>query len=729
MGRKVFDWAGFSYRRLRVWLVGVWLVGVMAIALFASASAIAVSGLPPLTGELLAQRLAAPVQREGKPMIDLSGLTIDLRPEQEAFATQFYRQLQDSLNGGQRPPGLDLSGSLIQGSFDLQRLGLRVPTYGEIALGGLDEAVLQQLQQDQRRLGQLGQLSRSLLLEAQPTKQNLFIFQVPLRLAQTTITGQLNAADLYFLGRVEAQDAVFAQAADWRDTRFARSVSFTDAQFQQESRFRNSLFFARSRFNQVSFGGPVSFQGAEFRQTANFNDARFDQAADFSRSQWLKNADFAQSRFAAATTFARGQFSQSLFLTEARFAAPVTFRQAQFQQPVNLRSASIQRQADFGDARFGTSAYINVADLEFNADEAQILGSPGQIGRAFSVPTLGGNETVLRNLVRNFRLLEQIGDANQLEYMTERLRLRQLRRRIRSLDLNQATAAQLQRLGLSPKQSEAILARRQQQPFVSRADLLSLDTVDLAAYVKVRDRVTAGSPPSPLARLVSAGRWLSLGLLLLLSGYGTRFGLTLGSGLIAIALFGLMFWVVDRCRRRRPTPLLPERSETAWILASFVLLLSLGLVAVLRSAAQPGWTLACIGLVTLPIPVGLIGSLYRRGRYHDLLEQSYFVENGSLRELQLLIARLPVIPKFPFYRERYTPLPTDRRWNWLNYYDFSLNNWLKFGFNDLRLRDRAVPGLISALVWYQWSLGILYVILLLWTLSRTIPGLNLLLYF
>ena len=47
----------------------------------------------------------------------------------------------------------------------------------------------------------------------------------------------------------------------------------------------------------------------------------------------------------------------------------------------------------------------------------------------------------------------------------------------------------------------------------------------------------------------------------------------------------------------------------------------------------------------------------------------------------------------------------------------------------LRLRDRCVPGMISALVWSQWSLGVIYITLLLRTLSRTIPGLNLLLYF
>ena len=144
---------------------------------------------------------------------------------------------------------------------------------------------------------------------------------------------------------------------------------------------------------------------------------------------------------------------------------------------------------------------------------------------------------------------------------------------------------------------------------------------------------------------------------------------------------------------------------------------------------QPWLTLACLGVVTIPIPISLLVWLYRQGRYHDLMEVSYFVEDGSMRQLRLLIARLPIMPKFPFFRDRYTPILLDRRWNWLNYYDFSLNNWLKFGFNDIRLRDQHMPGLITALAWYQWGLGILYITLLLWTLSRTIPGLNVLLYF
>ena len=40
--------------------------------------------------------------------------------------------------------------------------------------------------------------------------------------------------------------------------------------------------------------------------------------------------------------------------------------------------------------------------------------------------------------------------------------------------------------------------------------------------------------------------------LLLLSQYGTNAGLTFGVGLIAMTIFALIFWLVDRYRRRLP---------------------------------------------------------------------------------------------------------------------------------------------------------------------------------
>jgi hypothetical protein len=244
----------------------------------------------------------------------------------------------------------------------------------------------------------------------------------------------------------------------------------------------------------------------------------------------------------------------------------------------------------------------------------------------------------------------------------------------------------------------------------------------------VRDRIFALNTFPLTRRLTLALQWLWLGGLVVLSRYGTSFSLTFGLGLVAIPIFALMFWFIDRYRRRRVSPIVPPLAEGLWLGGGCTVLLGLGLNA-LRSADYPLLALGFLSVLLVPVPALLIGLMLKQGRYHDLMEESYFVEDGSLRQLRLLIARLPVIPKFPFFRDRYTYLLLDRRWNWLNYLDFSINNWLKFGFNDIRLRDQHVPGLITALVWYQWGLGLLYTALLLWTLSRTIPGLNLLIYF
>ncbi|NJM98391.1 MAG: pentapeptide repeat-containing protein [Phormidesmis sp. RL_2_1] len=487
------------------------------------------------------------------------------------------------------------------------------------------------------------------------------------------------------------------------------------------------LFAGRARFDQALFGGSTDWQGARFYDNVRFAQADF-QRANFSRSHWQKPADFEQTAFRGPISFQKSRFEQALFLTEARFEAAVTFRRAQFQQPLSLRGAHILSQLDFGDARFASTATINVADLDFNASEAKILGSPGQIGRVFSVPTLESNETVLRNLVRNFRLLEQVGDANQVEYTTERLRLAHIQQQILGVNLNQAAPADLTALGLNSQQAMAVAARAATQPFVSRTDLLAMEDIDLATYLKVRDRVIT-QPTNVLNRSGQLIRWLLLAGLLLLSHYGTNVGLIFSVGLIATTLFAFFFWILDRYRRRVPTPIVATRTEIVSMVIGGSSTLALALSILWQHSDRPLQTLAAVGVVVLPLPIGLMARIYQQGRYHDLMEHSYFVKNGALRQLQVLIARLPVIPQYPFYRDRYLPLPTDRKWNWLSYFDFSFNNWFKFGFSDIRLRDQAVPGLISTLVWYQWGLGTVYISLLLWTLSRTIPGLNLLLYF
>lgn len=702
----------------------------------AAVAAIAQPERIPLTLDLLQERARSPIQSEGVRVLDLSRTTIDLRPENADFRDQFYRLVQGQLQRPGTPVGLDLSYSLIQGEFKIGQLGLRAPLYGQSLSPIFTPAEQEQLQRDRRRMARLSTLSQSLLATpdsgSQPSLQ-ITVFRGPVKLIQTRFASAADFTNTFFLNRIEAQGAQFVQGSDWFQSRFSQVTNFAGALFARDTRFRSSIFFSKADFSQTQFQGTANFQSSEFQATANFNQALFYQFANLSRVQWQGNADFAQAHWYDQATFSKSSFGRSLFLTDAVFEKAVLFREAQFSRPVNLRGASILERADFGYTGFAKGAYLNVAGLKFDADRAKIIGNPGLISRVLSVPTLQGNENLLRELVRNFRRQEQIPDANQVDYLRERLRLQELRQQLFGINLNTAPITQLTSLGFSKTQASAIADRRIQHPFRNPTELLTLAKVDIATYIKVRDRVIAREAVAPSREIVNrigtSLNLLGLSLLLLLSRYGTNFWLIFGVGLVASGYFGVLFWLVDRWRRITPVPILPSVAEGIWVLNSFGVLSFCGFAAIFRNADYPWLTLASLGSVVIPLPTLMLVRLYQVGRYHPLMEVSYFTEEGTLRQLRILIGRLPIMPRYELFRERYMPILWDRRWNWLNYFDFSFNNMLRFGFNDIRLRDQHVPGLVTLLVWYQWSLGILYIALLLWTLSRTIPGLNLLIYF
>lgn len=702
---------------------GVWGGGQSALAAPLAAERI------PLTVELLEQRLKQPVRVEGYMAIDLQNLVIDLGTDNAIFREQFYTLLRSQLAQTSPTIGLDLSHTIVQGAFDLSQLSVRLSPDRLERSPLFSPAVQAQLRHDQRRLSQLQQLSRSLLSSPPDNETQVTVFQGLLRLQDTQFQGITTFSNIFFLGPVQARGVTFLQETDWSGTRFSKVANFIGARFQKIARFRNSIFFDQARFSQVQFQGEVNFQSSQFEATASFNQVTFQQPANFSRGQWQGNADFSQSIWQATAGMVKGKFLKSLFFTNATFNQSLNLREASFSQPINLRGVTLLNAIDFSDADFSPHSYINVSSLKLESDNAKILGNVGQIGPLLSVPTLQGNETVLRNLVRRFRQLEQISDANAIEYLTQRLRLQQLTQQLVRVNLNTASPNKLIQLGFSPQQAELIVQTRSTQLFHSFTELLSLQGIDLATYVTVRDRVTIAPPITVGAWFSKAWDWIILTILLRLSGYGTKFGLVFGVGIGAIAYFGVLFWVIDRARRLHPTPIVPSFEEGLWVMGGGAALMAWGLSAIFQTADYPWQTLLCLAMLIVPVPMALTAWLYRQGRHHDLIDSSYFVEDSSFRQLRLLIGRLPVIPRFPFFRDRYTPLPWGRRWNWLNYYDFSFNNLLKFGFNDIRLRDEHLPGLITALVWYQWTLGLFYLSLLLWTLSRTIPGLNLLIYF
>ncbi|MCU0537567.1 MAG: pentapeptide repeat-containing protein [Hydrococcus sp. Prado102] len=642
------------------WLKLTIISWVFVLILLFTFSAVAVSEKVPLTIPILQERLNAPILIEGVSTIDLRSFVIDLTNENAIFREQFYQFLQERINRSKQPLGLDLTESLIQGEFIASKLGLLTPL-SQAALPQLfTSGEQEELKQDKRFLSEPGEQITSVR-----------VVRGPLILNRAVFTGKTDFTKTIFLQRIEAIDTTFSQETNWFESRFGRTADFSRALFNQGVNFSNSIVFGSAKFRQIRFLGMANFTGSHFQSETSFSRSEFAGLANFTQSQFFKNVDFNQVNWRDRVLFSKSHFYQLVSLVNSTFEKSVAFRTTRFDGVINLQETKILGQIDFSNALFSADTYLNVASIALDSEQAKILGDTGAIGRVISLPKLEGNETVIRNLIRNFRNLEQIPDANQIEYTKERLKLKQISDRF-----------------------------------------LDISSKKLIIFVELENII----------------QWIFLCLLILLSDYGTNFSLVFGVGIIAIAYFGFLFWFIDRWRRRIPDPILPNRYDTICMITSVILLIVIGLTNIFSSSEQAWISIACLGLLVFPIPLGLVIRLYRKGRYHDLMDSSYLVEDSSMRQLRLLIVRLPVIPEFPFFRDRYVPIHWERRWNWLNYYDFSLNNFIKLGFNDIRLRDLHLPGTITALVWYQWSLGILYIALLLWTLSRTIPGLNLLIY-
>ncbi|MEM6612554.1 MAG: pentapeptide repeat-containing protein [Cyanobacteria bacterium P01_C01_bin.72] len=645
-------------KTVKTLLLTLGLILFLAVPLPARAQAIARSYLTP---EILQTRTSNVVQQEGRDTIDLSNLIIDLANVDSEFNQDFYQHLNNIISHATKPINLNFNNSIIQGDFLIKRLGI-ASSMGMGTLSSLFTSL------EQEKINQLYPLQ----IEQAQELPRVNIFRGSLFFSNTIFTGNVDSSDSLYLQTFIADKAEFQEEVDFTQAIFAQELDFSQAVFAQGLSFAATHCWGKVKFSAAEFSNMINFSKSQFEAAVNFNQAIFNQLADFSRIAFMETVDFSQAIFRDRLTFAKSKFLNSLLLMNSSLEKTVTFRDIYLNALINLEDAHLLNRLDFSNAFFTPQASINVSGLAFDAAESQIVGQPGIISKYLSLKRLQGNELVFRNLILNFRRLEQIKDANELEYKQKKLQLK-----------------------------------------------------------AIGDRLTKTSWGKIFtwSWLILIFQWSSLSLLLLLGDYGTNINSIFSVGIVSIALFSLLFWLIDRYRPNISQAVIPKYPETIAMVLSYVIITSLAIINIFLATDRPWLTLSAISIFLLPIPILIASLIYQGGRYHKLLDVSYFVENGQDRELRLLIGRLPIMPRFSFYRDRFMPLLWEKRWNWLNYYDFSLNNIFKLGFNDIRLRDQHLPGLISALVWYQWCLGVLYIVLLLWTISRTIPGLNLLIYF
>jgi len=610
--------------------------------------------------EILQAKVSNLAINNGRESIDLSNLIIDLSNPDSEFTQKFYQTINSTIGRGSNPLDLLFDNSIIQGNFQLDRLGIS-SNVGKAGLPSL--FTISEREQIDRYYSVDNITDRYVPL--------INIFRGGLQFKNTVFTGELIADNSLFLQPFRADLAKFQGAVNFNHAIFGDQANFSGAVVEQNINFNHSHFWKKTSFKEAEFQGISDFSNSQFEALAEFNKVSFLQLVDFTRTVFIEVANFSQTLYRDRLIFAKSKFFDDSLFINSSFEKTATFRDIYLGSIISLRDAHLLDRLDFTNTFFTPQSQIDTSGLAFDTASAKIIGESG-IGQYIRIDRLATNETVLRNLIRNFRSLEQIADANYLEYQREQLRAKQLTNAISKITWKK---------------------------------VLTWSWISLIP------------------------QWLSLNLLLLLGNYGTNINLLFAIGIITISFFSYLFWSIDRYRPGISQPVIPNRNETIWMSSSYLALTIISMSNIFITTDRPWLTLFCIAIIIIPIPISITSLIYLRGRYHQLLDLSYFVEDGSMREFRLLIGRLPIMPRFPFFRDRYQPILWSKNWNWLNYYDFSLNNILKLGFNDIRVRDQFLPGSIATLVWYQWCLGVLYIILLLWTLSRTIPGLNLLIYF
>jgi len=250
----------------------------------------------------------------------------------------------------------------------------------------------------------------------------------------------------------------FGGYAGFKKAKFGWNADFEGAKFCEDANFK-AAHFKYAGFKEAQFGGLASFDGTQFGENANFEEAQFGGFAGFERAQFGGYVNFRRAAF----TGGNASFGGAVFT-----GVGVNFRQTEFTGGyVGFSGAQFGGNTNFGGAVFtGGNAYFGGAQFGGNADfkGADFQGGYADFARAgftggdanFGGVKFGGNAnfmgTMFNNelrldnlrferlyitwdsikdklvydgpiylaLIKNFKAIEQFGDADDCYYIYRR---------------------------------------------------------------------------------------------------------------------------------------------------------------------------------------------------------------------------------------------------------------------------------------------------------------------
>jgi len=235
------------------------------------------------------------------------------------------------------------------------------------------------------------------------------IISSQIKVYNSEIRGYLDFSNVHFKNEVFFKSTKFTGKANFWGAKFTENAGFPEADFGDTANFRGAKFEKIANFIFVKFsGGYADFWGAQFTGgDAIFGGAKFGMGANFFRARFTGgDADFACAKFGGDTCFDDTEFTGGdAIFGGTEFAGDAGFTGAKFVGNASFWQAKFGGIADFSKATFNNK--LNITRLKFyrlDLNWKMIENNLVYDGPAYLA------------LIKNFKLLEQFGDAGDCYY-------------------------------------------------------------------------------------------------------------------------------------------------------------------------------------------------------------------------------------------------------------------------------------------------------------------------
>ena len=208
-----------------------------------------------------------------------------------------------------------------------------------------------------------------------------------------------------FTKGLSLRGSLFRNKAIFRDAEFGDYVNFWLAEFENDASFENALFNGYADFRCAKFDKIAAFLGNQFYRDAKFFKSEFNDIAYFSMSRFHGDASFGDAQFRETANFDYCLFDGYSDFRYANFGGDADFRGAQFQGSADFRDSILDGDSDFQETKYGTD--FDVRGMKFSILKVEW---PSIADYVIS------DGPVYLQLIKNFKELEQFGDANSCYY-------------------------------------------------------------------------------------------------------------------------------------------------------------------------------------------------------------------------------------------------------------------------------------------------------------------------